>query len=102
MDTKSIINKLRGLLKQHESETMAPYRDWRLAVVGFWLTLLTSAGLTLSLVMGFGQGSPLVPVKQNSILSEEKLSTAISILTEKDRVFQNLKSGGFSVVDPSL
>ncbi len=105
---KEWIKKIKSLLILKKASTqkidIAPYRDWRTVVITFFIGLVFSLGLNAYLFMEINKGSFFVATQNGEELikfNKEGLTKVLEELQVKEVVFEELKTKGLPMVDPS-
>lgn len=82
-----------------------PYRDWRLLVMGFFLTLVLSVGFNIYMSIEINRDSFFTTtpkVEEGVSFNSEGLIVVLEDLASKEAAFEKIRTEGVSVVDPSL
>lgn len=83
----------------------APYHDWRLLVIGFFVALVLSVGFNIYMSIEINRDSFFTTtpkVEQGVVFNSEGLTWVLQDLASKEAAFEKLKTEGLPVVDPSL
>lgn len=101
---------LRGitsLLRGSDSSKMeiAPYRDWRILGVGFFIIFLLSFGFNMYILYEVNRDNFFVvpEIKSQGVLfNREGLNRVLNTITTRESIFEKLKTETMKVNDPSL
>jgi len=82
-----------------------PYRDWRLLVIGFFVTLVLSVGFNIYMSIEINRDNFFTTTpksEQGVVFNSEGLSAVLGALAAKEAASEKLRTEEVLVVDPSL
>lgn len=84
---------------------ITPYRDWMVLVIIFFVGLIASFGFNIFMSVKINSDNffTVAPVSEGSAsLNKNGLAKILAEFTEKEKLFEKIRTEGVPVVDPSL